>query len=168
MFSKLFFLFTYLFTYLQVNSGRQQEHLLDVNGSLNIYIYYNYCFAVIRQRLSSNARPFSLSSCYIWLPDSKHLLLPAGITGLYFCQNEYIETVYVGQPAGTPVLQVHAMLDNASERPHFYLCWMSALRRPAYISWFNLDINTGVLSLNKTLEESDFALLCELDASGAK
>uniref|UniRef100_A0A3B4YUN9 Proto-oncogene tyrosine-protein kinase receptor Ret n=1 Tax=Stegastes partitus TaxID=144197 RepID=A0A3B4YUN9_9TELE len=74
-------------------------------------------------------------------------------------QNEYIETMYVGQPAGTPVLQVHAMLDSDSERPHFYLCSTSPLRRQAYSSWFNLDMSTGVLSLNKTLEESDFALL---------
>uniref|UniRef100_A0A3Q1F3V9 Proto-oncogene tyrosine-protein kinase receptor Ret n=1 Tax=Acanthochromis polyacanthus TaxID=80966 RepID=A0A3Q1F3V9_9TELE len=85
--------------------------------------------------------------------------LSAGASGLYFPQNEYIETMYVGQPAGTPVLQVHAMLDSDSERPHFYLCWMSPLKRQAYSSWFNLDISTGVLSLSKTLEESDFALL---------
>lgn len=89
------------------------------------------------------------------------LLLSAGVTGLYFSQNEYIETVYVGQPAGTPVLQVHAMRDSDTERPHFYLCWMNSLRRPAPVSWFRLDISTGVLSLNKTLEESDFASLCE-------
>lgn len=81
---------------------------------------------------------------------------------MYFSQNEYIETVYVGQPSGTPVLQVHAMRDSEAERPHFYLCWMSSrLRRPAYISWFSLDVTTGVLSLNKTLEESDFASLGE-------
>ncbi|XP_073338370.1 proto-oncogene tyrosine-protein kinase receptor Ret [Pagrus major] len=86
------------------------------------------------------------------------VLLLDGATGLYFPQNEYIETVYVGQPAGTPILQVHAMLDSDSERPHFYLCWTSNLRRPSYSSWFNLDIHTGILSLNKTLEESDFAL----------
>uniref|UniRef100_A0A8D3D8C3 Proto-oncogene tyrosine-protein kinase receptor Ret n=1 Tax=Scophthalmus maximus TaxID=52904 RepID=A0A8D3D8C3_SCOMX len=85
-------------------------------------------------------------------------------SGLYFPQNEYIETVYVGQPAGTPILQVHAMLDSDSERPHFYLCW-SSLRRPAYSSWFHLDVNTGILSLNKTLEESDFTIPSELDTS---
>ncbi|KAF1375990.1 hypothetical protein PFLUV_G00225920 [Perca fluviatilis] len=87
------------------------------------------------------------------------LLLLEGATGLYFPQNEYIETVYVGQQAGTPILQVHAMLDSDSERPHFYLCWKSSIRRPAYSSWFNMDVNTGILYLNKTLEESDFALL---------
>ncbi|CAN9500079.1 unnamed protein product [Ophioblennius macclurei] len=85
------------------------------------------------------------------------LLLFGGVTGLYFPQNEYMETLYVGQAAGTPILQVHAMLDGDSERPHFYLCFISSLR--AYSSWFQLDVSTGVLSLNKSLEESDFALL---------
>lgn len=85
---------------------------------------------------------------------------PPGASALYFPQNEYFETVYVGQPAGTPVLQVHALLDAESERPHFYLC-PPALRRPAYSSWFHLDVGTGVLSLNKSLEEGDFAALCE-------
>lgn len=79
----------------------------------------------------------------------------AAVTGLYFPQNEYTETVYVGQPAGSPVLQVHSMLDSSSERPHFYLC---RTVHPAHSSWFHMDVHTGVLSLNKTLEESDFAL----------
>lgn len=87
-------------------------------------------------------------------------MFSAGVRGLYFSQNEYIETVYIGQPAGTPVLQVHALRDNDAERPHFYLCWNS-LKLPAHISWFSLDVNTGVLYLNKTLEESDFGSRCD-------
>ncbi|KAM3863431.1 proto-oncogene tyrosine-protein kinase receptor Ret [Diretmus argenteus] len=82
-----------------------------------------------------------------------------GSIGLYFPQNEYIETVYVGQPAGTPVLQIHAMADSGAERPHFYLCWPTSLRPPPHSSWFHMDVKTGLLSLNKTLEESDFASL---------
>ena len=87
-------------------------------------------------------------------------VLPPGCRGLYFPQSEYSEMVYVGQPAGTPVLQVHSMLDNSNERPHFYLCF-SSLGAPAYSRWFHLDVRTGVLHLNKTLEESDFATLRE-------
>ncbi|XP_072247477.1 proto-oncogene tyrosine-protein kinase receptor Ret [Leuresthes tenuis] len=83
------------------------------------------------------------------------LLLFGGVTGLYFPQKEYIETVYIGQPAGTPIVQVHAMLDSDSERPHFYLC----RRRQVYSSWFHMDVSTGVLFLNKTLEETDFTSL---------
>ncbi|KAM9364520.1 proto-oncogene tyrosine-protein kinase receptor Ret [Pholidichthys leucotaenia] len=86
------------------------------------------------------------------------LLLLKGVTALYFPQKEYTETIYVGQPAGTQLLQVHAMLDAESEQPHFYLC-TSFLRPLSFMSWFSLDINTGVLLLNKTLEESDFASL---------
>ncbi|XP_036071308.1 proto-oncogene tyrosine-protein kinase receptor Ret isoform X2 [Oryzias melastigma] len=82
------------------------------------------------------------------------LLLFGGAAALYFPQKEYIETVYVGQLAGTPVLQVHAMLDSATERPHFFLCWN---RRPYYASWFHMDVSTGVLYLNKTLEQADFS-----------
>lgn len=88
-------------------------------------------------------------------------MFSAGARGLYFSQNEYIETVYIGQPAGTPVLQVHALRDSDAERAHFYLCWMHSLRRPAHVSWFSMDVNTGVLYLNKTLEESDFTSVCE-------
>uniref|UniRef100_A0A3Q2DS66 Proto-oncogene tyrosine-protein kinase receptor Ret n=1 Tax=Cyprinodon variegatus TaxID=28743 RepID=A0A3Q2DS66_CYPVA len=77
-----------------------------------------------------------------------------GVVGLYFPQKEYTETVYVGQPAGTPILQVHAMLDSRSERPHFYLC-----RHPVYMSWFQMDVQTGELSLSKKLDEADFSSL---------
>uniref|UniRef100_A0A3B4A2A8 Proto-oncogene tyrosine-protein kinase receptor Ret n=1 Tax=Periophthalmus magnuspinnatus TaxID=409849 RepID=A0A3B4A2A8_9GOBI len=84
-------------------------------------------------------------------------LVPLGALGLYFPQTEYTETVYVGQSAGTPILQLYSLLDSDTERPHFYLCWTGAPR--VYSSWFSMDVHTGVLSLNKTLEESDFALL---------
>ncbi|XP_072292708.1 proto-oncogene tyrosine-protein kinase receptor Ret isoform X2 [Eucyclogobius newberryi] len=87
------------------------------------------------------------------------LLLLSEVSCLYFPQTEYTETVYVGQSAGTPLLQLHSLLDSASERPHFYLCWTSAHKVPVYSSWFIMDLHSGVLSLNKTLEESDFALL---------
>ncbi|XP_033956030.1 proto-oncogene tyrosine-protein kinase receptor Ret [Pseudochaenichthys georgianus] len=83
-------------------------------------------------------------------------LLLGGATGLYFPQKEYFETVYVGQVAGTPILQVHAMLDSNSEQPRYYLCRTSSTIR--HSSWFHLDVNTGILFLNKTLEENDFTL----------
>uniref|UniRef100_A0A673YIJ8 Proto-oncogene tyrosine-protein kinase receptor Ret n=1 Tax=Salmo trutta TaxID=8032 RepID=A0A673YIJ8_SALTR len=82
--------------------------------------------------------------------------------GLYFPQNQYKETVYVGQSAGTPVLQVHAMVESDSQRPHFYLCY---LRPPTYAPWFHLDETTGILSMNKTLEWSDFDSFWKLPLS---
>ncbi|XP_056147309.1 proto-oncogene tyrosine-protein kinase receptor Ret [Lampris incognitus] len=87
------------------------------------------------------------------------LLCCGGSTGLYFPQSEYTETVNVGLPAGTPILQVHSLQESHGERPHFYLCWANIPRLPPYVRWFQMDANTGILSLNKTLEESDFALL---------
>ncbi|XP_030235282.1 proto-oncogene tyrosine-protein kinase receptor Ret isoform X2 [Gadus morhua] len=92
------------------------------------------------------------------------LLWCGGSSGLYFPQSDYFETVYVGQPAGTPVLQVISMLDNSNERPHFYLCF-SSTGAPPYLRWFHLDVHTGVLHLNKSLEESDFALLLGMGRS---
>lgn len=68
--------------------------------------------------------------------------------------------MYVGQSAGTPVLQVHAMVESDSQRPHFYLCY---LRPPTYAPWFHLDETTGILSMNKTLEWSDFDSACEFN-----
>uniref|UniRef100_A0A8C7H4H5 Proto-oncogene tyrosine-protein kinase receptor Ret n=1 Tax=Oncorhynchus kisutch TaxID=8019 RepID=A0A8C7H4H5_ONCKI len=84
------------------------------------------------------------------------LLLCEGSVGLYFPQNQYKETVYVGQYAGTPVLQVHAMVESDSQQPHFYLWWNTLLKPPTYAPWFHLDETTGILSMNKTLEWSDF------------
>uniref|UniRef100_A0A673W9G8 Proto-oncogene tyrosine-protein kinase receptor Ret n=1 Tax=Salmo trutta TaxID=8032 RepID=A0A673W9G8_SALTR len=68
------------------------------------------------------------------------------------------EAVYVGQYAGTPVLQVHAMVESDSQQPHFYLCWNNPQKPPTYAPWFHLDETTGILSMNKTLEWKQNAL----------
>uniref|UniRef100_A0A8C1XX94 Proto-oncogene tyrosine-protein kinase receptor Ret n=1 Tax=Cyprinus carpio TaxID=7962 RepID=A0A8C1XX94_CYPCA len=73
--------------------------------------------------------------------------------GLYFPQRVYTESIYVGQPQGSPVLQVHSMPESPTERPYFTLC----THRDTYASWFHMDEATGVLSMNKTLEWSDFS-----------
>ncbi|XP_030628301.1 proto-oncogene tyrosine-protein kinase receptor Ret [Chanos chanos] len=82
----------------------------------------------------------------------------SGSLGLYFPQSEYSESVYVGQPAGTPILQIHSMLETETEQAHYYLCWRNKQQR-SYIPWFHLDETTGTLYLNKTLEWSDFGSL---------
>ncbi|XP_010899824.2 proto-oncogene tyrosine-protein kinase receptor Ret isoform X4 [Esox lucius] len=95
---------------------------------------------------------FSLGNIFLVI-----LLLCEGLVGLYFPQGEYIETVYVGQSAGTPVLQVHAMVESDSERPHFYLCCIKLCKHmPPYASWFHMNESSGILSMKKTLEWSDF------------
>ncbi|XP_028844947.1 proto-oncogene tyrosine-protein kinase receptor Ret isoform X2 [Denticeps clupeoides] len=84
------------------------------------------------------------------------LLQWEGSLGLYFPHYEYSERIYIGQPAGTPVVQIHSMRETESEWPHFYLCWRAS-RPPLYASWFHMNETTGLLSLTKTLEWNDFA-----------
>uniref|UniRef100_A0A671NWF0 Proto-oncogene tyrosine-protein kinase receptor Ret n=1 Tax=Sinocyclocheilus anshuiensis TaxID=1608454 RepID=A0A671NWF0_9TELE len=78
--------------------------------------------------------------------------------GLYFPQRVYTESIYVGQLQGSQVLQVHSMRENPTERPYFTLC----SHRDTYASWFHMDEATGVLSMNKTLEWSDFSSIRDL------
>ncbi|KAK3554618.1 hypothetical protein QTP70_029682 [Hemibagrus guttatus] len=84
------------------------------------------------------------------------LLLWEGSWGLYFPQNKYSDCIYVGQAAGTPVLQVHAMQEKASEQPYFCLYWRQLQRTALYASWFYIDAVTGMIYMNKTLDWTDF------------
>ncbi|KAM4704109.1 proto-oncogene tyrosine-protein kinase receptor Ret [Rhinophrynus dorsalis] len=77
------------------------------------------------------------------------------VSGLYFLRKEYSENVYVDQPAGTLLLQVHAMRDSPLETPHFRLCQRSIFRND-YLHWFRVDERTGILYLNRSLERSDY------------
>ncbi|XP_035387726.1 proto-oncogene tyrosine-protein kinase receptor Ret isoform X2 [Electrophorus electricus] len=79
------------------------------------------------------------------------MFLCDGSSGLYFPQNIYFENIYVGQPAGMPVLQVHALRERPSERPYFYMC-----SKNPYAAWFHIDPFSGILYMNKTLEWTDF------------
>ncbi|XP_067242391.1 proto-oncogene tyrosine-protein kinase receptor Ret [Chanodichthys erythropterus] len=81
------------------------------------------------------------------------LLLSEGSLGLYFPQRVYTESIFVGQPQGSPVLQVHSMLESNTERPYFFVC----SHRETFAPWFHMDEASGVLSMNKTLEWSDFS-----------
>uniref|UniRef100_A0A671PIG2 Proto-oncogene tyrosine-protein kinase receptor Ret n=1 Tax=Sinocyclocheilus anshuiensis TaxID=1608454 RepID=A0A671PIG2_9TELE len=93
-------------------------------------------------------------SCVFW----------TGSLGLYFPQRLYTESIYVGQPQGSPVLQVHSMRESTTERPYFTLC----SHRDTYASWFHMDEATGVLSMNKTLEWSDFSSIREFNTALCK
>ncbi|TRZ04006.1 hypothetical protein DNTS_001160 [Danionella cerebrum] len=91
----------------------------------------------------------------ITLPPPPMHTRPAGSLGLYFPQRLYTESIYVGQPQGSAVLQIIAMLESPTERPYFFMC----SHREFYASWFHVDESSGVLSLNKTLEWGDFSSL---------
>lgn len=96
--------------------------------------------------------PFRVLFSLIW--SSIH---PAAV-GLYFPRKSYQATVYIGQPADTPLLQVYALPDGGEERrANFGFCNnpLSGFRH----HWFRIDERSGVFYLNKTLEESDLNLL---------
>lgn len=84
-----------------------------------------------------------------------------GSWGLYFPQTTYSDCIYVGQAAGTPVLQVHAMQEKASEQPYFCLYWRQLQKTALYASWFHIDAVTGMIYMNKTLDWTDFESICE-------
>ncbi|KAM4636533.1 proto-oncogene tyrosine-protein kinase receptor Ret [Discoglossus pictus] len=84
-------------------------------------------------------------------------------SGLYFPIRNYYENVYLEQPAGTALLQVHVLRDAPNEKPHFRLCPSSANYmnvRPEF-RWFHVDEQTGILYLNRSLERRDLNLLRE-------
>ncbi|MGH0127440.1 UNVERIFIED_CONTAM: hypothetical protein FKN15_054631 [Acipenser sinensis] len=63
---------------------------------------------------------------------------------------EYSESVFVEQPAG-PLLQIHALKEEENETARFSLF--------RSYPWFQIDESTGMLSLNRSLDRKDFALL---------
>ncbi|XP_062851471.1 proto-oncogene tyrosine-protein kinase receptor Ret [Trichomycterus rosablanca] len=91
-------------------------------------------------------------------------LLWGGSSGLYYPQSTYSERIYVGQVAGTKVLQVYSMQERGSAKPYF--CMRKHQKAPA--AWFHIDPRTGVLYMNKTLEWTDFELLSSSSHGQAK
>ncbi|XP_006114467.1 proto-oncogene tyrosine-protein kinase receptor Ret isoform X3 [Pelodiscus sinensis] len=81
--------------------------------------------------------------------------------GLYFPRKEYSENVYIDQPAGTPLLHIHALRDSHGEVAHFQLCQrLSIYRVGSYENhWFQIREKTGLLYLNKSLDRGDFDIL---------
>ncbi|XP_062926605.1 proto-oncogene tyrosine-protein kinase receptor Ret isoform X1 [Mobula hypostoma] len=85
------------------------------------------------------------------------LFLTEAALGLYFPRKTYEATVYIGQPADTPLLQVYALPDEGDHMAYFGFCnnLLSGFRH----HWFRIDERSGVFYLNKTLEESDLSVL---------
>ncbi|CAJ0949972.1 unnamed protein product [Ranitomeya imitator] len=73
-------------------------------------------------------------------------------SGLYF-PKKFTGSLHLDQPAGSMLLQVHALSDHPGEVPHFSLC--RTLQNPKYIHFFHVDGRSGILYLNETLT-SDF------------
>ncbi|NXX65674.1 RET kinase, partial [Spizella passerina] len=81
--------------------------------------------------------------------------------GLYFPRKEYVENVYIDQPAGTPLLRIHALRDSREEVAHFHLCHnlIAPRARPQENNWFQIREETGLLYLSKSLDREDFNML---------
>ncbi|KAB0354010.1 hypothetical protein FD755_023297 [Muntiacus reevesi] len=90
------------------------------------------------------------------------LLPPAAPLGLYFSRDAYWEKLYVDQPAGTPLLYVHALQDVPEEMPsfrlgqHLYSTYHTWLHEN---DWIRIQEDTGLLYLNQSLDHSSWEKL---------
>ncbi|XP_034786256.2 proto-oncogene tyrosine-protein kinase receptor Ret isoform X1 [Pan paniscus] len=82
--------------------------------------------------------------------------------GLYFSRDAYWEKLYVDQPAGTPLLYVHALRDAPEEVPsfrlgqHLYGTYRTRLHEN---NWICIQEDTGLLYLNRSLDHSSWEKL---------
>ncbi|NXL75008.1 RET kinase, partial [Leptocoma aspasia] len=81
--------------------------------------------------------------------------------GLYFPRKEYLENVYIDEPAGMPLLRIHALKDSNEEVARFHLCQNLIVprARPQENNWFQIREKTGLLYLSKSLDREDFNML---------
>lgn len=95
-------------------------------------------------------------------PPSRNSLLPAAPLGLYFSRDAYWEKLYVDQPAGTPLLYVHALRDTPDEVPSFRLgqhLYGAYRKRLHENDWIRIQEDTGLLYLNWSLNHSSWEKL---------
>ncbi|KAF6111089.1 ret proto-oncogene [Phyllostomus discolor] len=89
-------------------------------------------------------------------------LLSEAPLGLYFSRDTYWEKLYLDQPAGMPLLYVHALRDAPEEVPsfrlgqHLYSVYGTRLHEN---NWIRIQEDTGLLYLNWSLDHSSWAKL---------
>ncbi|XP_029419226.1 proto-oncogene tyrosine-protein kinase receptor Ret isoform X2 [Nannospalax galili] len=89
-------------------------------------------------------------------------LLGEAPLGLYFSRDAYRERLYVDQPAGTPLLYVHALRDAPGEVPSFRLgqyLYGAYRTRLHENDWIRIQEDTGLLYLNQSLNHSSWEQL---------
>ncbi|KAM5139775.1 proto-oncogene tyrosine-protein kinase receptor Ret isoform 17-T17 [Callospermophilus lateralis] len=89
-------------------------------------------------------------------------LLGEAPLGLYFSRDAYWERLYVDQPAGTPLLYVHALRDAPGEVPSFHLGQhLYGFHRPRLHenNWIRVQEDTGLLYLNQSLDHTSWEKL---------
>ncbi|XP_044516173.1 LOW QUALITY PROTEIN: proto-oncogene tyrosine-protein kinase receptor Ret [Gracilinanus agilis] len=98
----------------------------------------------------------SLTEIDSQIATSPSLILENTALGLYFSRDTYSEKLYVDEPAGTPLLYVHALQDARGEVPHFHLGQhlYSTYRSQSHKNdWFQINEDTGLLYLNQSLDQ---------------
>ncbi|KAM6157289.1 proto-oncogene tyrosine-protein kinase receptor Ret isoform 10-T10 [Erethizon dorsatum] len=88
-------------------------------------------------------------------------LLGEAPLGLYFPRDAYWERLYLDQPAGTPLLYVHALRDAPGEVPSFHLGQhlYGVYHKPLHRNdWIRVE-DTGLLYLNRSLDLSSWEQL---------
>uniref|UniRef100_A0A8C9JHD3 Ret proto-onco n=1 Tax=Panthera tigris altaica TaxID=74533 RepID=A0A8C9JHD3_PANTA len=92
------------------------------------------------------------------LPPSHTSLPSPAPLGLYFARDAYWEKLYVDQPAGMPLLYVHALRDMPEEVPTFrlgqHLYGIAYRARLHENDWIRIEEDTGLLYLNRSLDHS--------------
>lgn len=89
-------------------------------------------------------------------------LLGEAPLGLYFSRDAYWEKLYVDQPAGMPLLYVHALRDTPEEMPsfrlgqHLYGAYRTRLHEN---NWIRIQEDTGLLYLNWSLDHRSWEKL---------
>ncbi|KAM5139771.1 proto-oncogene tyrosine-protein kinase receptor Ret isoform 13-T13 [Callospermophilus lateralis] len=98
-------------------------------------------------------------------------LLGEAPLGLYFSRDAYWERLYVDQPAGTPLLYVHALRDAPGEVPSFHLGQhLYGFHRPRLHenNWIRVQEDTGLLYLNQSLDHTSWEKLSIRTCSSLK
>ncbi|KFO33942.1 proto-oncogene tyrosine-protein kinase receptor Ret [Fukomys damarensis] len=88
-------------------------------------------------------------------------LLGEAPLGLYFPRDAYWERLYLDQPAGTPLLYVHALQDAPGEVPSFHLGQhlYGVYHKPLHKNdWIHVE-DTGLLYLNRSLDRNSWEQL---------
>uniref|UniRef100_A0A8C0W211 Cadherin domain-containing protein n=1 Tax=Castor canadensis TaxID=51338 RepID=A0A8C0W211_CASCN len=90
------------------------------------------------------------------------LPLPGSPLGLYFSRDAYWERLFVDQPAGMPLLYVHALRDAPGEVPSFHLgqhLYGAYRARLHENDWIRIQEDTGLLYLNRSLDHTSWEKL---------
>ena len=136
------------------------------------HIFFNASL-ILRERSlwifgNVSLKKMPLQKLFNWEHLSSCVPFFAATFGLYFPRKEYSENVYMDQPAGTPLLRIHALRDSHGEVARFHLCQNLIISRARSLAnnWFQIREKTGLLYLSKSLDREDFNMLRKYGKTG--